>query len=401
MARSEAEGREPTIDEINTAAAQQFKGFATTDGVVSDGKATPEEQAALTARAQQQRQSQRAMNGGAPSLTTGDEDEDDTENNEGGEGEENANETPEEKTAREQREAGMTDKQKASAALQKKVGGKDDKGKGGDKHRSANERIGQAVGKQRAAERALDEERGRFAAKEAEWERRLAAIENRPPLTADGKPVTQVDKDAPRATDYQYGELDSAYIRDLAVYETRKAIAQENQQRNATATTAAQRQAAADLKVKSDKFAEAGAELYDDFDETVVQTARQGDWDLSKTFGDLMFDSPEGPHIAYYLATHPKEAKRIMGLSDPAQAAAFGRLEAAFSSPSSDATTQNNDTQEKPGQGEPKVPVKTATGNTTKVPPPPKHQARGAGGKTQVGADTTDFAAFERMANAS
>lgn len=395
MARNEADGRAPTIDEINTAQTASFKGFSTTDGEVSDGAATAEEKTALAARAAQQRQSQRAMTGGAPPLTG--DDVEDGEAGATGEGD-GAAETAEEKTAREAREASMTDKQKAALALQKKVAGKDDKQPKDQKHRSANDRIGQAVAKQRAAERALDEERGRRAAEMDELRRELASLKAGG-LTApgkDGKPP--VDKDAPRATDYEYGELDAAYIRDLAVYETRKAIAAERTTQTAAAQTEAQRREAQELKTKADKFSATGLEDYDDFEEVVMEGAKNGEWPLSKTFGDLMFDSDSGTHIAYYLATHSKEATRIMGLSPSAQAAAFGRLEAAFSSTSSDATTQTSDPADEPGQGTSKVTAKAATGNTTKVSPPPKHQARGTGGKTQVGADTTDFAAFERLA---
>lgn len=391
MARSDANGKEPTIDEINAASAAQFKGFSTTDGEVSDGTATPEEQAALAARAEQQRQSKQALNGGAPPIKNeGDEDE---------EGDDHAGETPEDKAAREAREAAMTPKQKAAAALQAKIGSADPKAKPADqKHRSANERIGKAVAAQRAVERELAAEREARARDRGEFEARLKALETRP-LTGDGKPAITIDKDAPRATDYEFGELDAGYIRDLAVHETRKAIAAERTTQTAASQTEAQRREAQELKIKADKFGAAGLEAYDDFEEVVMEGAKNGDWPLSKTFGDLMFDSDAGTHIAYYLATHAKEATRIMGLSPTAQAAAFGRLEAAFSSTSSDATEQQEDQDETtPGQG--KVPaVKTPTlGNTTKATPPPKHAARGAGGKTQVGADTKDFAAFERMA---
>lgn len=398
MARSDAVGKEPTIDEINAQEVSRFKGFSTTDGEVSDGTATPEEQRALAARDAQELASRRALNGGAPLLNA--EGEGDAENDDktGTEGEEGEQETPEEKKAREAREAKMTDKQKAAAALQAKVGGKD-----GQKHRSANERIGQAVAKQRAAERALEDYRVEAARAMGALEARLAALEGRPltPTSKDGKPP--VDKDAPRATDYEYGELDAGYIRDLAVYETRKAIAAEQTKQTAASQTEAQRREAQEFKAKAEKFEASGTDLYDDFTDVVVQGAKDGTWPLTKTFGDLMFDSDSGPHIAYYLATHVKEAQRIMGLSPSAQAAAFGRLEAAFSSTSSDATQPENgqQQQDKPGQGTPAKQAQAAPGSTTKAPPPLKHQARGNGGKTQVGADTTDFAAFERLAMAA
>lgn len=373
MARSDAVGKEPTIDELNAESAAQFKGFSTTDGEVSKGEATPEEKTALAAREKQDA-------AGKVAAAKVEKDDD-------AEGEE----TPEEKTAREAAEAKLTDKQKAAKALQVKVAGKD-----APKHRSANDRIGQAVAKQRAAERALDEERGRRAAEMDEVRRELAALKAGALTTPAAGAKPPVDKDAPRATDYEYGELDGAYIRDLARYETRKELAAEKATNTAATQTEAQRREAQEMQAKATKFAAAGDEVYDDFAEVVVQSAAEKVWPLSKTFGDLMFDSEEGPHIAYYLATHVKEAERIMGLAPTAQAAAFGRLEAAFSSKSSDATQQDNEEQEQP---EKVAAQKVTVGNTTKAPLPPKHLARGNGGKTQVGADTTDFAAFERLAS--
>lgn len=375
MARSDAVGKEPTIDEINATDMANFKGYSTTDGVVSKGEPTAEEKAALT-----------RMNAKPAETANEDTPADETDSA-------TIEETPEAKAAREAREAKMTEKQKAAAAQQTKVGGKD------AKHRSADQRIGQAVAKQRATERELATEREERARERGAFEARLAALENRP-LTTDGKPVKQVDKDAPSPKDYEFGELDAAYIRDLAVHETRKAIADDRTKQTAAELTAQQRREAQEFQAKAQTFEAAGLEKFDDFNEVVVEGARNGDWPLTKTFGDLMFESDFGPDIAYYLATHVEEAKKIMGKAPPAQAAAFGRLEATFSSTSSDATQQNND-QQPNVQGQRtngQQAQRSAAGSTTRVPPPPEHQARGAGGKTKVGADTTDFAAFERLA---
>lgn len=373
MARSDANGKEPTIEEINDKAATAFQGFSTTDGVPSKGAPTAEEAAAAAAAsARAQRQDPAADEEEAEELEEGDN---------------VVTETPEDKAARETREAAQTDKQKVAQAKQAKLAG----GKGSEKHRSANERIGQAVAKQRETERALSAEREARAKDRGEFEARLAALEKRP-LTADGKPVTVVDKDAPRPQDYEYGELDAKYIRDLAVHETRKELAADRISQTAAQQTAEQRREAQEFQAKAAKFETAGLEKFDDFSEVVVEGAKSGDWPLTKTFGDLMFDSEHGPDIAYYLATHTKEAKEIMAKSTTAQAVAFGRLETAFSSLSLDAAEQ----QEEPAAERAVSPA--AQARTTQAPPPPQRRARGAGGKTQVSAETNDFAAFERMA---
>lgn len=379
MAGNDAEGKAPTIEEeIAT-----FKGFSTTDGEVSDGKQTAEETAALAARA--------TIEAKAAGTVDGEEGEDD-------DAAAKAAETPEEKAAREAAEAKLTDKQKAAKALQQKVGGKPAKA------RSATDRVAQinaATAEMRAAERALQAAR-QVNAPNAEVESlRREIAELKAGLTTGGKTATVVDKDAPRPTDYQYGELDGAFIRDLARYETRKELAADHVTKTAAAQTDATRAAAREFQTKKDAFAQRGLEKYDDFAEVVMQGAVEQAWPLTKTIGDLMFESDVGDDIGYYLATHPAEATKLMLNPDgseksvPAQSAAFGRLETRFSSASSDATPPSTQ-QDDPAQ------LRQVQGTmTTKAPTPPVHRARGAGGKTQVSAATTDFAAFEQLAGGS
>ena len=378
MARSDAVGKEPTIDEINAAEMAKFQGFSVTDGEVSKGEPTVDEKEALAR--------QNVIETAAKAKETAEKPD-----------EGSVDETAEEKAAREAAEANLTDKQKAAKALQAKVGG--DKGK--KPVRSAADRVAQinaATAEMRQAQRDLEaaravDNKAEIAALKAEIAQLKSGLTSKPGAT------TVVDKDAPRASDYQYGELDAGYIRDLAVYETRKAIAAEKTKETATAQTEQKRREAQEFQQKVEKFETDGSEKFDDFSDVVIQGAKDGAWPLTKTFGDLMFESEVGPDIAYYLATHVDEAKKIMGKSPSAQAAAFGRLEATFSSTSSDASHQSTDQQtDKPGQAtqqQGQVPVQ---GSTTKAPPPPQHRARGAGGKITVTADTNDFAAFERMA---
>lgn len=375
MARSEAEGREPTIEEINSGEMKSFQGFSTQDGVIAKGEQTAEEAAA---------HAQQAKLGGtkaAAALTPAAGGAEDAQDGE---------ETPEEKAAREATAPALTEKQQAAKALQAKVGGDKDA-----KHRSANDRIGQAVAKQRAAERERDEERGRRSAELDELRREIAALKGG--LTADPKAAKQIDKDAPRATDYEYGELDTAYIRDVARYETRKEFAVQSANQTAAQQTAEQRREAQAFQEARTKFDASGREKFDDFDEVVVEGAKNAEWPLTKEFAEFMLDSEVGPDIAYYLATHVSEAKNIMAMTPAAQARAFGRLEATFSSTSADATTQDDGSQEQAGAAvqQSRQPVQA---RTTQAPPPPKQRAKGAGGRTQVSADTSDFSAFERLA---
>lgn len=388
MARSDADGKEPTIEEINNGEVAKFQGFSTTDGIPSKGTQTADEAAAHAAQAALKD----GKTGVAPKPKTAGKvvaaegDEEDDEHVEGDE------ETAEAKAARELAESKLTDKQKAAKALQTKLGGKD------AKHRSANDRIGQAVAKQRAAERERDEERGARRAEMDELRREIATLKGGLTTPKDGA-KQPVDKDAPRATDYEYGELDAAYIRDLAIHETRKAIAVERTAQTAERQTDAQRREAQEFTAKAKVFEAAGLEKFDDFGEVVVQGAKDGVWPLDKPFGDLMFESELGPDIAYYLATHVEEAKKIMAQSPAGQARAFGRLEATFSSTTLDAAEQDEETDAtEAGQAQQQQVHKPAQARTSQAPPPPAKRARGAGGKTQVSADTNDFSAFERLA---
>jgi hypothetical protein len=74
------------------------------------------------------------------------------------------------------------------------------------------------------------------------------------------------------------------------------------------------------------------------------------------------------------------------------QAAAFGRLEAKFSSESSDAATEKETQESETTKVDPKRVAKT-----TKAPEPIKPM-KGGSGSNQVTGETTDFAAFEALA---
>jgi len=359
MPRGDAVQSRPTIEQEMA----KFKGFSTTDGEVSKGEPTEDEKRVLAANstkvadgaaaaATADAAAQAAASEAAQAITAAA-----AEGAEEAEEEAPEGETAEDKAARE-----------AAAAAKPKP------------KKSAQERINQAVKKQREVERQLDTERG---AREA-LERRLAALEAR----GDGRALTQQatatttdGSVAPDPKDFEYGELDTKYIRALARYETKQELAADRLNQQKTQQTTAQARDAAEMQAQAAAFEEAGAKKYDDFHEVVIEGARSKAWPLSETLGRLMLASPEGYDVAYHLASNPKEAREIYGKSPVEQAAAFGRLAAKLSSTSSDAT----------GKVVP-IPAKT-----TQAPTPLKG-ARGSGATTSVSADTTDFASFERLA---
>lgn len=368
MPRGDAVQQVPTVEEQMAT----FKGFSTTNGEVSRGEPTNEEKDRLAADAAHKAQGKAAAAAANDKTRKTSVAEATAE----GEGEEEipADETPE---AKAEREAKTT------------------------KTRSANDRIGKAVGKQRAAERALATEREERARERGAFEARLEALEKKGLTGAKGDDKDEaVDPLAPRPQDFEYGELDVKYIRALARYEAKQEVlAAQNDQQTKT-QTAAQKAAQAEFQKAKTAFEKAGNAKYADFDEVVVQsmTLPKDDpdfWPVSPTVGELILTSDVGRDVAYHLATHPDEAKDIFGQSAARQAAWFGRKEAEFSSESQDAGGEGEG-----GEADPDKKAKPAA-KVTQAPPPPKNRAKGAGGKTQASPDTQDFASFEALAMAA
>lgn len=243
-------------------------------------------------------------------------------------------------------------------------------------------RINEAVGRQRAAERAAEAANARAAALEARMARLESGLTTPPKNGSNG--AEQRDQNAPPdPADYQYGELDTKFIADTARFETLKTLREEQQrekeQTNHQRATAAQQEAAA----KYQGFEEEGSLRYDDFHEVVTVGAQEGKWGLSPILASLLIDSDNGPDIAYHLASNPKEAAKVAGMTPAAQARWFGQRDAVLAS-SPGATGRTVDTARVISQ----------------APDVPRREARGSGSRQQVAPDTNDFAAFEKLANA-
>jgi hypothetical protein len=199
-----------------------------------------------------------------------------------------------------------------------------------------------------------------------------------PPPQEDGD-IPPDDPDRPKPEDYQYGETDAAYIRDLARYEARAAYAEEQAQHNV------RQQLEAVETAHSERVGKA-KERYADYDEVVVAGAnpdpltKEPKWFCSPLMSLGIKTSEFGPDIAYALASNPEESKRIAKLAPLEQAKEFGRLEyrAEMELKGSESGSEHR---------------------VTGAPPPPP-RARGAGGRSEVPADTDDFAAFEQRADA-
>jgi hypothetical protein len=236
---------------------------------------------------------------------------------------------------------------------------------------SAQERINKAVGRQRAAERARDEAVARFAVLES----RLAAVEKGNLTTPAGSVNDDV---APDPQKFTYGELDTKFIAATARYHAKQALEEARTKATQEAQAAKSTSAQTALREKQSALEAEGLARYADFDEVVVETAKRGEWPLSNTLHELILDSPAGSDVAYFLASNRKDAQKIAALSPARQAAWFGQQEAELSSKPSDAGTK-------------------VLPKTTQAPASLPNRAKGSGGRNNVSADTSDFAAFEAM----
>lgn len=256
---------------------------------------------------------------------------------------------------------------------------------------SVQDRINKSIKAQRAAERRAD------AAEAANkgLETRLAALEagrNATPLT-DGKKSANNDSTVePDVKKYEYGELDTKYIRDLARWEARQEIADAAKNQDTKRQSDKQAAATAEFEALMTTFTEAGSEAYDDFDEVVIQGAKDKVWELSDSLGAALLTSDFGTQIAYDLASDPKEAKRIAKLPIGRQLAWLGRKEAELEAAGTGAKTE----AEKAADAAAKAAEK-ASSSTVKESkaPAPVTRARGNGSNSSVSGDTQDFAAFE------
>lgn len=244
-----------------------------------------------------------------------------------------------------------------------------------ERRNSADKRIAQAVGRQRAAEREAAALRTRLDA----LERRLDAGLT-PPTARVNNNSNSGEEGPPNSADYQYGELDPRYISDLSRYETLKTIREEDNRRAQAQQQSRENAGRVEMATKFREFESDGLARYDDFAEVVTEPANRGEWALSPLLASLILDSEHGPDIAYHLASDRKEAKRVFELTPAKQAAWFGQREAVLSA-------------ETPAAGNPALRV-------SRAPESPRRQARGSGSRQPASPDTTDFAAFERMANA-
>ena len=152
-------------------------------------------------------------------------------------------------------------------------------------------------------------------------------------LEAQARPQAQRDNSAPTLDKFDNFE---DYMAARVAYEAEKVVdgrlSKVHQQEAERKASEAQHRV---MSSWQDRQA-AAAEKYADFEEVVGES----DAPISREMGQAIVESEVGTDIAYYLAQHPDEAKRIASLSPIRQIAEIGKLEDRVSKPAPKALTK-------------------------------------------------------------
>jgi hypothetical protein len=146
------------------------------------------------------------------------------------------------------------------------------------------------------------------------------------------------------------------------------AVLQRQQEYEQAQAAQAQQQ---DLLVKVDELAVRGIDLYDDFQESVVEAGMKGDWDLSQATFEAAHEADNGAQILYELSQDKDEASRVAKLS-PYQQLKF---------------VQARDAEITQGKSPRRIP---------KAGDPPRNTARGANSRTHISPATENLDDFEK-----
>lgn len=174
---------------------------------------------------------------------------------------------------------------------------------------------------------------------------------------------------------YPLGHLDDRYIEDKLEWLAEKkaaeradAVLQRQQENERNAAVQREQQ---ELLGKVDDLATRGSDIYEDFQESVVEAGMRGDWDLSQATFEAAHEAENGAQILYELSQDKKEATRVARLS-PYQQMKF---------------VQERDAEIGKGKTPRRIP---------RAGEPPKNTARGANSRTQINPATDNLDDFEK-----
>lgn len=196
--------------------------------------------------------------------------------------------------------------------------------------------------------------------------------------SANGADKQAAGEAAPDPTDvakYPLGHLDDRYIEDKLEW-----LADQKAAKQADSVLQRQREIEQDAAVNAqqeallgmvDDLSAKGSELFEDFQETVVEAGMRGDYDLGQATFEACTEADNGAQILYDLSQDSKEARRVAKLSPYQQMKFVHERDAELASGKKPRT--------KPKAGA-----------------PPTNQARGANSKTQINPATDNLDDFEK-----
>jgi hypothetical protein len=273
------------------------------------------------------------------------------------------------------------------------------------------------------AEEAAKKERSRpwskrvdiLTARNAEKDRRIAELEAKLAGQEPAPTLDEVMAKEPKEEDYEFGKADPDYQEarqdwKLEVRDAKKR-ADEGEAKKKNYEHAAVAEVIGKLEDGLAAAGKAGAEKYEDFEEKIAEAVEaRGGEPMPPLLNIGIAVSPVGADITYRLATDPATAEKIEKLATtnvPGAAVALGELEGEFLPADNDDADLNLadplDMLRLNGRMKARLAGKAAaSGETarkvTRAPKPAEHAARGATGQFEVRPDTTNFAAFEKLA---
>ena len=165
------------------------------------------------------------------------------------------------------------------------------------------------------------DERRRADALQAQLERTIAMLEKQQGQPQQTEPAVNPN-DAPDPDRYPEGENDRQYIRDLARFEARQEIAEQQ------AIATRQREIA---EIHSRE--EAARAKYEDYQAVVTPEAMAPILQRNPRVIDALAQHERGPDLAYYLAKHSEDLSAIAGSSFETALIRIGQLLAAIDAP--------------------------------------------------------------------
>lgn len=239
----------------------------------------------------------------------------------------------------------------------------------------------------------------------AELTARLRETERQ--LEATRSPEAKAEVVKPDPADFEFGEADPDYLDKLTDYKIEMRDAEKSKETEEQQQKQKQFETLELGIVKAEQTAKA---KYDDFDARISEAVEaRGGEPLPRLLTIGISVSPVGGDLIYRLATDDAVSDKLEALAEKPQAFALelGALEAEYLDDETDSdldVTDQLDMARMLGRmrarlngNRPSAPAPTI--RLTNAPEPPKERARGGSGQMGTPADTTDFAAFERLAS--